>query len=89
MFKIAQCLVEYKYLKKGDKRFYCYVACDENYIKGNYTKLDFEIACQSFLERNQRYVNDYQKKFGNGIESRNKAINHLIKDLEQKYYKGI
>jgi hypothetical protein len=89
MFKIAQCLVEYKYLKKGDKRFYCYIACDENYITGNYTKLDFEIACESFLEKNSKYVNDYQKKFGTGIESRNKAIKILIKDLHEKYYKGI
>jgi hypothetical protein len=89
MFKIAQCLVEYKYLKKGDKRFFCYIACDENYIKGNYTKLDFQIACESFLEKNSKYVNDYQKKFGNGVDSRKKAIKMLIKDLYEKYYKGI
>lgn len=89
MFKIAQCLVEYKYLKKGDKRFYCYVACDENYITGNFTKLDFEIACHSFLEKNAKYVTDYQKKYGMGLEARKKAINHLIHDLKEKYYKGI
>lgn len=89
MFKIAQCLVEYKYLKKGDKRFYCYIACDENYIKGNYTKLDFQIACELFLEKNPRNINDYQKKFGTGVDSRNKAISMLIKDLHEKYFKGI
>ena len=89
MFKIAQCLVEYKYLKKGDKRFFWYIACDENYIKVNFTKLDFEIACNMFLEKNAKYVIDYQRKFGSGIESRNKAVKMLIKDLEQKYYKGI
>ena len=89
MFKIAQCLVEYKYLKKGDKRFYCYVACDENYITGNFTKLDFEIACQTFLEKNSKYITDYQKKYGSGIESRKKAEKMLIKDLQEKYYKGI
>lgn len=89
MFKIAQCLVEYRYLKKGDKRFFCYIACDENYITGNFTKLDFEIACNMFLEKNPKNVNDYQKKFGSGIESRNRAMKMIIQDLKEKYYKGI
>jgi hypothetical protein len=48
-----------------------------------------QIACESVLENNSKYVNDYQKKFGSGIESRNKAIKLLIKDLQEKYYKGI
>ena len=39
MFKIAQCLVEYKYLKKGDKRFFCYIACDENTISSCFKKI--------------------------------------------------
>ena len=89
MFKIAQCLVEYRYLKKNDKRFYCYIACDENYITGNFTKFDFEIACNMFLEKNPKNVNDYQKKFGSGLDSRKKAIQMLIKDLNEKYYQGI
>ena len=42
-----------------------------------------------FLEKNSKNVTDYQRKFGSGIESRNKAIKLLIKDLQEKYYKGI
>jgi hypothetical protein len=42
-----------------------------------------------FLEKNAKYVIDYQRKFGSGVESRNKAVKMLIKDLEEKYYKGI
>lgn len=89
MFKIAQCLVEYKYLKVGDKRFFCFVACDENYITGDFTKRDFRIACVEYLERNPKRVNDRAKRFGSGKEARQKAVDHLCKEMEQKYYRGI
>lgn len=89
LFKIAQCLVEYRYLKVSDKRFYCYVACDENYITGNFTKRDFDIACREYLERNPRQVNNTQKRFGKGGEAREKAIQYICRELHQKYYRGI
>jgi hypothetical protein len=89
LFKIAQCLVEYKYLRVGDKRFYCYVACDENYITGNFTERDFKIACHEYLERNNKRVTDSQKRFGSGDDARKKALDHVYRELYQKYYRGI
>jgi hypothetical protein len=89
LFKIAQCLVEFKYLRKGDKRFFCYVACDENYITGNFTKIDFQQACDDFLLKNPKLLNDYSKSYGSGADARQRAKKQLINDLHQKYYKGI
>lgn len=88
LFKIAQCLVEYKYLKMGDKRFFCYVACDENYITGNFTRLDFKTACIEFLETDRTKLNGAMKRFS-GADSRDKAIAFLCNELFQKYYRGI
>jgi hypothetical protein len=89
MFKIAQCLLEFKYLKKGDKRFFCYVACDENYITGNFTKLDFQEACEDYFIKNPKSINDCARQYGTGIEARQKAKKQLLNELYQKYYKGI
>jgi len=88
MFKIAQCLVEYKYLKLNNKRFYCFIACDENYIAGDFDKSDFQKACIDYLEKYPRQVNEIQKKYGSGFEGRKKAIQAIIKEFFQKYYKG-
>lgn len=89
MFKIAQCLVNYKYLRVGDKRFYCYVANDENFITGNFTALDFKRACYDYLERNQKVVNDVSRRYGKGQEAREQAMSVIHKELHQKYYRGI
>ena len=89
MFKIAQCLVEYKYLKVGDRRFFVYIASDDNYITGNFTKKDFQIACVEYLERNPKRISDYSKRFGTGVKAREQARTILIKELFQKYYRGI
>jgi hypothetical protein len=89
MFKIAQCLSEYRYLQCNDKRFYCYIASDDNYITGNFTKRDFEFACRSYLESNPRRVNDAQKKFGTSADGREKSVKLIMAELFQKYYRGI
>lgn len=89
MFKIAQCLVEYKYLKVGDKRFYLYIASDDNYITGNFNRNDYKIACEEYLERNPKRISDYSKRYGTGKKARETAKIQLIKELFQKYYRGI
>ena len=89
MFKIAQCLVEYKYLKLEDKRFFCYIACDENYIAGNFSRKDFHNACINYLEQYPKGISEIQKKFGSGLDARNKAIKSIIQEFFQKYYRGI
>lgn len=89
MFKIAQCLVQYKYHKKGDKRFYCYIASDDNYITGGFNKMDFYYACHEYLEANPKVISDYSKRFGSGTDARITAKKKLINELFQKYFRGI
>lgn len=89
LFKIAQCLVNYKYLKVGDKRFYCYVANDENFITGNFTRVDFKYACSEYLERNSSLITNMARRYGTGQDARVRAKEHLCKEFEQKYYQGI
>lgn len=88
MFKIAQCLVDYMYLNI-DKRFYCFIATDDNYITGNFTKMDFQRACRSYLEVEPKRVNEVQKRYGKGVNTRQKAIDFVVSELMQKYYRGI
>jgi len=88
MFKVAQCLVEYRYLKKDDKRFYCYIAADDNYITGDFTPLDFQNACLAYLEHNPRRLQDYMKLYGSKEGGRERATKMLIQELYQKYYRG-
>lgn len=73
----------------NDKRFYCYIASDDNYITGNFTRRDFEMACRDYLTSYPKPVNDVQKRFGNSVDAREKATKHVIAELFQKYYKGI
>jgi hypothetical protein len=89
MFKVAQCLVSLKYLKMNDKRFFCYIASDDNYITGNFTRRDFEMACRDYLTSYPKPVNDVQKRFGSSPDGREKATKHVIAELFQKYYRGI
>ena len=72
-----------------DKRFFCYVACDENYITGNFTKLDFQQACEDYFIKNPKSINDCARQYGTGIQAREKAKKQLLNELYQKYYKGI
>ena len=89
LFKIAQCLVNYKYLKVGDKRFYCYVANDENYITGNFTRTDFKSACIEYLTLNSSLITNFSRRFGKAEMARKQATEQLCNELHQKYYRGI
>lgn len=89
LFKIAQCLVSIKYLKMNDKRFYVHIASDDNFITGNFTRRDYELACRDYLMSYPKAVNDVLKRYGNSAEGREKATKHVISELFQKYYKGV
>ena len=89
LFNVAQCLVQNKYLKQGDKRFFCYVSNDDNYITGNFTSIDFQNAVTEYLERNPKILSDVAKRYGTGQDARQKGITHIQKELKMKYYKGV
>jgi hypothetical protein len=42
-----------------------------------------------YLERNPKRISDYSKRFGTGVKAREQARTILIKELFQKYYRGI
>lgn len=84
LYKIAQCLVNYKY-HGGDIRFYCWVYNEESLIKGAFSKADFKQACIDYLNETPRMVQITQSRFGRGETAREKAIKHLCDDF-MKYY---
>jgi hypothetical protein len=87
LYKIAQCLVNYKY-HGGDMRFYCWVYNEENLIKGAFTKADFRQACEDYLYETPRMIQVTQSRFGRGEEARDKAMKYLCDDF-MKYYGGL
>lgn len=87
MFKIAQHLVNNKYFE-GNKRFYCHVSQDDQFIKGAFSKEDFQNACEDFLMDMPRVVQACQTRFGRGDDARKKAIEFLTNDFMNKYYGG-
>ena len=87
LFALAQCLVENKYLKEGNKRFFCWVSSDENFITGNFTEIDFNKAVVEYCEKYPRKVTDVAKRYGTGLEGRKKAMTHITKEFKMKYFK--
>jgi len=87
LFALAQCLVENKYLREGDKRFYCWVSSDENFITGNFTEIDFNKAVTEYCEKYPSKVTDVAKRYGTGLDNRAKALSHINKEFKMKYFK--
>ena len=85
LFKIAQLMVNEKYFS-GDERFFCYVMNQTNKIRGNYTKLDFIVACRQYLELHPQKVKSIQQKYGKDWEAKVKASRECQVDLYKKYF---
>lgn len=85
MTKIAQCIVNYRYHKKKDKRFYLMVALLDNYITGDYNVEDFVEGCKAYFTENQAVINRMKRNFGNNFDA---AQDYKIKELMHMYYRG-
>ena len=78
-------MVNEKYFS-GDERFFCYVMCQENKIKGAFSKRDFIVACRQYLELHPAKVKNVQQRYGKGYDAKVKAIKECIFELYKKYY---
>ena len=85
LLKIAQLMVNEKYFN-GDERFFCYVMCQQNKIKGAFSKKDFIVACRMYLELHPAKVKSIMQKYGKGYDSKVKATKECIFELYKKYY---
>ena len=61
LFKIAQLLVNEKYLIKKDKHFFVYIHNFSNKIQGEFTEEEFKSACRKYLSANKKEVKEYQQ----------------------------
>jgi hypothetical protein len=89
LFKLAQCLVEYRYNNCKDQRFYCFVSNEYNYIAGAFNHNDFKNACLLFFQKHPEVIRDAARMLGKGMDALRKAQQKVIRDLTEKYYKGV
>lgn len=82
LFKIAQLLVNNRYFD-GDKRFFVYILNFDNKIEGKFTKQEFELACQQYLNANKKEVKEY-KDIHKVSEA--EAVIGRVKQLTGQYY---
>ena len=69
-----------------DKRFYCYIQVQLLKVTGKFSLFDYQKACYAYILENPRLITDAQRRFaGKKDDTRNKAIEFLIKDL-YKYF---
>lgn len=61
LFKIAQIIVNNRYLGAGDKRFYVYIHNFANKIEGKFTKQEFMDAARQYLNSNKKYIKEYKE----------------------------
>jgi hypothetical protein len=88
ILKIAQILVENQY-DGGNERFYCYVSGDESYVKGEFSKRSFQLACEEYSEKYPKALKLAMTRIGNGDKGeskRTKALNQVTDALVKKYY---
>jgi len=88
--QIMEALIAQKYAK-GDHRFFCYLDKDYSKIKGNFSKLDFIKAIESYLESNynkvlkplldKRHIYTGEKLYQN----QKQAVNAYIVRLMRQY----
>ena len=83
--KIAEILVNTQYIN-GNRRFYCYVSSEEQYIRGEFTKDALLKACKEYVELYSKELNIRMKRHGKGAEARLTTINEMANELLKKYH---
>jgi hypothetical protein len=89
LLKIAQILVNNKYYKENNKRFFVYVYNEEGKLKGRFSKKDFIVACRNYLDLYPQQLRSVQLKYGKGYDAKLKALKECIKEFYVKYYGNI
>jgi hypothetical protein len=79
LFKIAQLIVNNRYLGAGDKRFYVYIHNWANKIEGKFTRQEFMDAARQYLNSNKKYIKEYK-------EMHNVTTEEAIEGQSLQYY---
>ncbi len=83
LFKIAQLLVNNRYFG-GDERFFCYIHNFKKKLEGDFTKEEFNIACEQYLNINQRDLKSFMRM--KSIKSEPDAISEYLVQFNSRYY---
>ena len=84
LIRLAELLVDYQYYNI-DKRFYCYVSGEENYIKGKFSDVAFRKACEEYAQQYSPKLQRWIKSFKGEKNAREKAIKKIADELDHKY----
>lgn len=83
LYFIAQKLVDLQF--KSNKRFFCYIYNELNFIKGKFSLFDFRVACLGYLYDNPSKIKEYQQRLGTGADNRKKALELAVTELSMYY----
>ena len=84
LLKVAEILVDSEYYN-NNRRFFCYVSGEENYIKGQFTDIAFRKACEEYAQQYSPKLQRWIKSYKGDKEARVKAIDKVASELEMKY----
>lgn len=83
LYKIAQIIVNDKYLVQGDKRFYLYISNGEQKITGRFSKREFKNAVRKYLYLKKARIKE-QMSMENVKEA--EAVDQLTRQFYIQYY---
>lgn len=83
LYKIAQLIVNDRYLNQDDKRFFLYIHNFSNKVEGMFSKKEFADACKKYLALNKKVIKEFKEMYG---VSEEEAYKKKIKQLYNAYY---
>lgn len=83
MVKIAQILVNNQF-SNGNKRFHCYIAADQGFIRGAFSNRSFKLACEEYAQKYPESLKLAMHQFS-GSDKRQKALQLVTNDLYKEY----
>ncbi len=81
LFKIAQILENNRY-ESGDIYFHLFIHQFGNKLEGNFTKMEFEVACKQYLNINQKDLKEFMRMHK---VDEDEAYDGQIKILKKRY----
>lgn len=81
LFKIAQLIVSKRYYS-GDKRFFLIIHNSDKKIQGNFTKQEFILACEQFLNGNKKYAKEEMELNNCDFDT---AVKYKIEKYKKQY----
>jgi hypothetical protein len=83
LYKIAQLIVNDKYLNQGEKRFHLYIQNADQNLKGQFSKADFKKAVRKYIFLNKKMIKDYMLM---EQVKEDQALDMLMRQFYNQYY---